>query len=463
MRKLIITIGILIFAIVGIGLASVTATAKSVDISEIEYQKNNQFEDVSMTMDLSFKNEQFYINNQKIADEIRVPVGTNLSVTFNNNTPYSTSVHFHGVNGLSKMDGVAGVTQDEILPGESYVYQFNLDKAGTYMYHSHFDSANEVNNKKLFGGLVVEDNPRTNSEMLIYNSSPIDTTQHHSAASTYTQMEVNNDTNLTYNISNDEDIFLNIANLASTPISLNFGEGVNYQIIELDGEAVTSEWQNVSLTLPTANRITVQIKNPQKSFQVKTTLSNKENAIVNVIYKNEKIGTEYIPKIGVDTSMMGGDGVIIEPSEVVYNLVKPVESLNIGEPDVKSDMILDMTNGMWTINNKAFPDTNSIDVKEGDNVEITLENTSPMSEIHPFHLHGHQFEVVEVNGQQVKNPLVMDTVQVMPGDQVKIRFKADNPGIWMFHCHDLTHAAKGMMTTLNYKGYTNNLDSIPEK
>ena len=87
-------------------------------------------------------------------------------------------------------------------------------------------------------------------------------------------------------------------------------------------------------------------------------------------------------------------------------------------------------------------------VAPGERVEMTLTNRTAMS--HPMHLHGHHFQVVAVNGQRVKGA-VRDTELVPVGGSVTIAFEADNPGKWMFHCHNLYHMQSGMMTQVRYR------------
>jgi FtsP/CotA-like multicopper oxidase with cupredoxin domain len=87
---------------------------------------------------------------------------------------------------------------------------------------------------------------------------------------------------------------------------------------------------------------------------------------------------------------------------------------------------------------------------KGERVEITFENTTGMS--HPMHLHGHLFQVVEIDGKRL-NGAVRDTILVTPRTKVTVAFDADNPGLWAFHCHNLYHLAAGMFSTLAYRGF----------
>lgn len=97
----------------------------------------------------------------------------------------------------------------------------------------------------------------------------------------------------------------------------------------------------------------------------------------------------------------------------------------------------------------AISGPQSLTVRRGERVEIAMMNMSMMS--HPMHLHGHRFQVVEINGRAV-NGAVRDTVVVPPMARVKIAFDADNPGNWPFHCHHLYHMEAGMMAFVAYEG-----------
>lgn len=117
---------------------------------------------------------------------------------------------------------------------------------------------------------------------------------------------------------------------------------------------------------------------------------------------------------------------------------------------------------IYTINGKTFPDTPPIRVKEGDLVQVRIVNRSPTDE-HPMHLHGHFFQVLSRNGKPLTGaPVIKDTLNVKPGEEYVIAFRADNPGNWVFHCHELHHAAGGMVTQVLYDGYVSNVQPEPD-
>jgi manganese oxidase len=115
--------------------------------------------------------------------------------------------------------------------------------------------------------------------------------------------------------------------------------------------------------------------------------------------------------------------------------------------------VLNEFNGYFTINGKAFPATEPIEVKQGERVRIRLVNLGQA--LHPMHLHGYHFTVIGTDGRPVQGPpLEKDTVTLGPGERVDLEFVADNPGTWVFHCHILSHVANkgvepgGMLTLI---------------
>lgn len=101
-----------------------------------------------------------------------------------------------------------------------------------------------------------------------------------------------------------------------------------------------------------------------------------------------------------------------------------------------------------SINNIAWSERlPPIILKSGERAELVITNRTMMS--HPMHLHGHRFQVVEIDGVRL-NGAVRDTVLVPPGRRVVVAFDADNPGRWAFHCHLLYHAQAGIFTSFQY-------------
>jgi FtsP/CotA-like multicopper oxidase with cupredoxin domain len=108
----------------------------------------------------------------------------------------------------------------------------------------------------------------------------------------------------------------------------------------------------------------------------------------------------------------------------------------------------EMAGYVWSINNVVWnKDTPPLAVAEGERVELVFVNETPMP--HPMHLHGHEFQVVEIDGERFPGA-VRDTILVTPGRRVVVAFDANNPGWWALHCHLLYHLEAGMFTTIKY-------------
>ncbi|HZZ25200.1 MAG TPA: multicopper oxidase family protein [Roseiarcus sp.] len=108
----------------------------------------------------------------------------------------------------------------------------------------------------------------------------------------------------------------------------------------------------------------------------------------------------------------------------------------------------EMAGYVWSINNVVWnKDTSPLAVAEGERVELVFVNETPMP--HPMHLHGHEFQVVEIDDERFPGA-VRDTILVTPGRRVVVAFDADNPGGWALHCHLLYHLEAGMFTTIKY-------------
>ena len=108
----------------------------------------------------------------------------------------------------------------------------------------------------------------------------------------------------------------------------------------------------------------------------------------------------------------------------------------------------------WTINGAVFDTADprsqkpQLRVKNGQRIALKFINETGMS--HPMHLHGHSFQVIEINGRSLKGAL-RDTVLVPPKASVTVAFDANNPGTWYVHCHVLWHLAAGMATLVQYE------------
>lgn len=149
------------------------------------------------------------------------------------------------------------------------------------------------------------------------------------------------------------------------------------------------------------------------------------------------------------------DGTLASQAPALDNALEArlaaVNPLPTRQPDLIHQIVL--TGGMrpyaWALNGQYWPEIVPLMLRKGQRVEIEMINRTMMP--HPMHLHGHAFQVTELDGKRVAGA-VRDTVLVPPRGQVRFVFDADNPGRWGFHCHNLYHMATGMITEFRYEG-----------
>mgnify|MGYP000249270839 CR=1 FL=1 len=128
------------------------------------------------------------------------------------------------------------------------------------------------------------------------------------------------------------------------------------------------------------------------------------------------------------------------------------EPLPTREPTLNARYNLEgtMSPYSWNFVRLDTSDTNELVVHKGDRVKVSIRNASMMA--HPVHMHGHHFQVVAINDEQI-NGAVRDTILLPPHAIVDIVFDANNPGKWPLHCHHLYHMVSGMMTFVRYEGF----------
>ncbi|PYF74683.1 multicopper oxidase domain-containing protein [Pedobacter nutrimenti] len=153
-----------------------------------------------------------------------------------------------------------------------------------------------------------------------------------------------------------------------------------------------------------------------------------------------------------DKSMVGMNMAADNPDIVTLNygmLRDPKKTTLPNGPwkELKFDLTGNMNRYVWSLDNKTVSESDKILIKKGENVRIILFNNSMMR--HPMHLHGHDFRVV--NGQGEYAPM-KNIIDIMPMERDTLEFAATEPGgDWFFHCHILYHMMSGMGRVFSYE------------
>ena len=272
------------------------------DVSAQQGEPGNVFIDPNVEIELTAEVFQWEVypgesveawgyNGQYPGPEIRVTEGDKVRLTLTNDLPEATTIHFHGLDVPNDQDGVPGITQPDVQPGETWTYEFVVERVGTSVYHTHSNTAKQLA-KGLFGFFIVE------------------------------------------------------------------------------------------------------------------------------------------PEGGLDYDR-----------EFVLGLHE--------------------IEGLYTINGQSFPatlDSDLLQIKTGERVLVRFANMG--AQHHPMHLHGHQFTVVNIDGNSMPPDWKQNTVDIPPGQTVDVVIEGTNPGTWVFHCHVVQHVTNrgeypgGMLLVLDYEDHT---------
>ncbi|MFD2663642.1 multicopper oxidase family protein [Paenibacillus thailandensis] len=373
--------------------------------------------------------EAWTFNGLSPGPEIRVTEGDRVVVTlFNKDIEEGVTIHWHGIVVPCSQDGVAGVTQDAVKPGEQFTYTFVATSPGTYWYHSHQMSSVQAE-KGLLGQFIVEPKEA---------EYPTD----HDAAILLQRL----DSSFLMNGKTGEAIVpgkpgdnvrLRLTNATNDTMEM-LVDGAPYRIIALDGNAIHDPGllESTSFNIGAGQRYDLLIEIPE---QGKVVVGSVQEESLKITF---------------------GDGP--EPSRAASRKLFSFVDYGTPMPDGRTeplsfDQSFELKLGqnifVSTINGKSFHEIPPMNVKKGDHVKITVKNEGGGD--HPFHLHGHTFRVLSKNGEPLKgSPIYLDTILTQKDETYELYLVADNPGLWMVHCHNLQHASMGMSMMLNYEGVT---------
>ena len=364
--------------------------------------------------------------------ELVVTEGELVEVTLTNrDVENGVTLHWHGYDVPSGDDGVAGVTQDAVAPGESFVYRFVADQVGTYWYHTHQDALEGIV-RGLYGALIV----------LPADGAPTD--------------DVADVTALIHTIGGamligDTEV-LRVPEIGPTRFRLANTDQIPRRIV-LDADAQLLALDGTDLAEPAI-------------LPARTSLRIPAGGRVDLLVDETRPVTLDVERGGASGIMIGGDTLPAELSfrgpefDILDAASGPVPAWADGPYDVEGAQVLDrlirVVSGVPrladAINGAAFPSIQPLVVEEGDVVGVTIINRG--TETHPMHMHGHHMLVISRNGEVADGALWLDTVDVKPGETWRVVFVADNPGLWMDHCHNLEHAVAGMVMHLAYRDVT---------
>jgi len=389
--------------------------------------------DVAVTLTVTKDGDDYLVNGSSPGPEIRATEGDIVDVTLvNDNVDAGTSLHWHGLDVPNAMDGVAGVTQDAVGPGEEFVYRFVADQVGTFWYHSHQVSHEQVV-RGLLGALVIEArdaDPGVIEQVAVLHR--------------YSDPTINGEAGTTtIDAAPGERVRVRVVNTDSGMASA-WVSGTSYEVLAIDGTDVNEPGSidGEFVGIPAGGRVDLGFVVPTTGARV-----DFSGTTALVVGSDPTDGSQGLPPDDEVDLLAYGEPVDVgfDPNDADRRFEYRID---------QRPGFLDGKPGMWwTVNGGIFPDIPMYMVEQGDIVVFTIENNS--GDAHPMHLHGHHALVLSRDGEEATgSPWWFDSLEVKVGESFEVAFVADNPGIWMDHCHNLPHAAEGLVAHLMYMGVT---------
>lgn len=376
---------------------------------------------------------------------LRVRQGDVLEIQFQNQVTEGSAVHWHGVRLTNLMDGVPGLTQEIVDTGGDFHYQFRAPDAGTYWYHSHNRSWEQVA-RGLYGPLIVEEltPPDVDHDFIIIiddwrvtedgtladGFDDMHDQAHQGRLGNYARalVEPRNP------VRAGDRIRLRLINVATDRIFPVEIEGVNGKIVAKDGMPLRSPEDAQTLILAPAQRMDLIVD-----------VTTSEQININFPTQDGAYPLGEIPVIGENAQRHPSEISALPPNNIPQpDLDEAVQlTLTMEGGAMSRRMMRGMMNGdVWAFNGKSGLTSNPFHKFErGQTARIRLENDTRFA--HGIHLHGHHFHEVNVDGSLGD---LRDTTLVDAGEARDIISVFDNPGKWLLHCHMLGHQAAGMKT-----------------
>lgn len=368
-------------------------------------------------------------NGRLPGPELHVRTGELVEVTLvNRDVDENVSIHWHGVDVPNAEDGVSGVTQDAVPRGGSYVYRFRINEPGTYWYHSHQHSAGEVE-RGLYGALVVTPREPQHGVDVVALAHTIGGRALLGASDREQRRRVATGTPVRLRLVNSANTVRRFALVGSAfrVVAIDAREKPGGRLLSVD-----------TIAVPAGGRYDLAFRMPSSP--------------VRLAVRGQDVGLVLDPGRGVvPEAQFGADfdpATYGAPAAAVPAHFDRHFKVDLGRRlgFFKGGMHFGW---QWTINGKTFPRMPMYMLRRGETVEFSFSNHSHIA--HPMHLHGHHMLVFARDSRRI-TPWWSDTLEIGNGDRYDVAVFAENPGVWMFHCHNLPHAAHGLVTHVSYAG-----------
>lgn len=407
---------------------------------------------------------------------LRLKQNDRLRAVLNNNLTQDTTIHWHGVRLPNAMDGVPGLTQPPVKPGESFTYDFVCQDAGTFWYHPHAGTPEQLG-RGLYGLLIVDEpNPPPVDRDVAWVLSDLRLDRQAQITPDFGNfMDLTHAGRLgnvalmngrlaqPFDVKAGERIRLRLVNTANARIfDLRFADHAPW-IVALDGHPL-----DAPIRLGAEDRVTlgpgmradliIDLGNaPGQRYPVfDRDFQGREHRLTDFAYAEAPAphrAARAAPRLAAnpvtEPDLRNAERL---PLHLGGGMGVPYELKVDGGPQLDMREAWSRHRMAWSLNGAAQTHSASghaghaplFSLQRGRSYLIEASNDTSWP--HPVHLHGHVFRVLSQPAKPWR-----DTVLLQPGEKAQLALVADNPGQWMLHCHILEHQAAGMMATVSVK------------
>jgi FtsP/CotA-like multicopper oxidase with cupredoxin domain len=381
---------------------------------------------------------------------LEVEQGQQVLVHFENQLPEETTIHWHGLRVPNSSDGTPSV-QVAVAAGDSYTYQFTATTAGTFWYHPHLRSDVQIE-RGLYGAIVVQggpDIPVAADRTFVIDDIKLEANGKLSTQTTSLDVMLGRQGNVLLangvtggyisarSGSRERWRFVNSANGRYFNLHL---PGHSLRVIGWDGGLLAEPYEADTLLIAPGERYEVLVElvdKPGSELTLQTLHYDRGHSIPDPgplpVFKIHLTGTSSPPPALPES---WGESVELTPDNHAMERLIALNESQESDDEFAS----------FSINDAAFPDVPPIHAKP-DDVEVwRIQNKTKMD--HPFHLHGMFFRVLDLDGEAPEHNGWKDTVNVPQQKTLRFAVRYGEAGTWMYHCHILEHAERGMMGEL---------------
>ncbi|KIN02895.1 Ferroxidase [Oidiodendron maius Zn] len=455
------------------------------------------------------------INGQWPLPIIEVDKGDQLIVNMHNGLgDKSATIHFHGMyqNGTNEMDGPSMVTQCPIPPGADFTYNFTVNQNGTYWYHCHTDFCYPDGYRQAL--IVHDDNAYFHDEYdeefvvtvsdwyheLVEGIAPDFLSVYNpTGAEPIPDAFLFNDTlNSSLPVKPNTTYLIRIINIGAFVAQYFYIDGHNFTIVEIDG-VYTEPTEADILYIGIAQRYSILVTTKNSTDQNYAIVTVADSVLLDTIPPTLQLNNTNWLEYNASAPHLQANITVDQASDLNpfddFTLVPYDNMPLLPDPDYEITVAVNMevmgngfgyalldnisytapkvptlysvlSSGNLSTNSEIYGEfTHPFILEHNDVVQIVLNNNDGGS--HPFHLHGHNFQVIQrapsygptfydyADGDPVPydpsnhtafpaTPARRDVFVLPPQGYFVIRFVADNPGVWFFHCHIDWHLSQGL-------------------